>query len=220
MNELDPYLSSALLIIFLLGIFGLCLLSRDSVGNRNLTKARQAKVDLNTFVRNGPGKKNSKHNYLFSEENVVSMTYGYNGRFDHAVARWDTGPILVAVIERKFPRSVLPDALKQEDMFQLSLYTLALKEKGFSCSSTKLVTIYCLQDEAIECLKKQSGLDCLHCEKGKSFNSKFNEKKTLKHLARLDEVWNQERKPKPNPSLENCRACPFTKNKKCEFSVV
>ncbi len=220
MKELDPILNSALLIIFLLGILGLVLLSRDSVGSRDITKAQRAEVDLNTFVRKGPGRKNSKCNYLFSEANVVSMSYRYNGRFDHAIVKWDTGPILVALIERKFPRSIIPAVSKQEDMFQSSLYALALKEKGFSCSSTKLITIYCLQDEAIECLKKQSGLDCMHCEKGKSFKSRFNEKKTMKRLARLDEVWNQERKPKPNPSSVNCRACPFTKNKKCEFSAV
>jgi len=219
-KRLDQLLSSILLIVFLTALFGLLLLSKEGGGNRKLSNVQRAEIDLNTFVRTGPMHKNARRNYLFSEENIVSMTHRYNGRFDNAVTRWDTGPILVALIERKFPRRILPDSPRREDVFQSSLYTLALKEKGFSCSSTKLVTIYCLQDEAIKCLEKRTGFDCLYCKRGRVFKTKFNEKKTLKSLARLDEIWYQRRRPKPNPSILYCRVCPFTKNQKCEYSVV
>jgi hypothetical protein len=139
---------------------------------------------------------------------------------DTAILRWDTGPILVALVERKFPRSFLPRHARHEDIFQASLYTLALKEKGISVTSTKLILVYCLQDAAIKCMKKHTASDCFHCKEGKVFKTRFNEKKTLKQLNKLDEIWYEGRKPRAAAKIENCRVCPFSKGNRCRYSVV
>ncbi len=216
-------ISSLLLLLFLVGILILLYLGKQNfiftVYGR-IKRATPAQMNINSFARKGPRSKNPKKTYAFSEMNAVSMTHRYRGRFDTTVLRWDTGPILVALIERKYPRSVLPQTAKPEDVFQASLYALALKEKGISCSSSQLLTIYCLQDAATRCLKKQGGLDCLRCKEGRVFKTRFNEKKTLKQLDRLDEVWYESRKPKPNSTQLNCRVCPYSKKRKCEHSAV
>ncbi len=163
---------------------------------------------------------NSRKNYYFSEESVISMSHRYNGKFDAAILRWDTGPILVSIIERKYPRSMLPEKGNPEDVFQASLYALALKEKGISVKTTQVIVVYCLQDKAIKCMRTGGGLNCIKCSQGKIFKSQFNEKKTLKHLNELDEIWYRGRKPKPKASVDNCRVCPFSISRKCIHSVV
>jgi hypothetical protein len=208
---------------FLVGILIILFLEKQDpsfLGYRSLSSASPAQMDLNAFARNGPEDSSSKKMYSFSEESAVSMTHRYNGKFDTAILRWDTGPVLVALIERKFPRSILPERAKLEDIFQASLYSLALKEKGISCTSTQLIVVYCLQETAIKCLKKQGGLDCFRCKEGKVFKTRYNEKKTMKLITKLDEVWYEGRKPRPYPSLENCRVCPFSKKDKCKYSAV
>lgn len=216
-SSMDPIASFLLLFIFLAGLMGLLFTSKRSSWNGTLSNVQIPDVDLNTFARKGPSDKSNRRGYIFSEEHIVSMTHRYNGRIDSAILRWNTGPILDRLIERKFPRKYLPDNAKQEDMFQSSLYSMALKEKGISTSTAKLVIIYCLQDIAIACLTRESSLNCIYCRKGKVFTTRLNEKKTLKTLARLDEVWYAGRKPKPFPSNLNCRSCPFSKNQKCDF---
>jgi hypothetical protein len=210
-------------MVFLIGILILLLLEKQDlsfIGTRRITNAIPSQIDLNAFARRGPKEGKSKKTYLFSEESAVSMTHRFNGKFDTALLRWDTGPILEALIERKFPRSFIPDQVKEEDVFQASLYTLALKEKGISCATTNLIVIYCVQDTAIKCMKKQGGLDCFRCNEGKVFKSRFKEKKTLKQLAKLDEIWYEGRKPAPKPGKGNCRPCPFNQNKHCKHSAV
>ena len=219
---MDSFTNSILLFVFLVGVLILLVLEKQDlsfIGTRRISKAIPAQMDLNAFARGGPREGKSKSTYIFSEESAVSMTHRFNGKFDSAILRWDTGPILEALIERKFPRSYLPERARSEDIFQASLYSLALKEKGISCSSTHLIIIYCLQDKAIKCMKKQGGLDCFRCKEGKVFKSRFNEKRTLKQLAKLDEVWYQGRKTEPNPSKDNCRACPFSKGGQCNYSA-
>ncbi len=222
-DTLEPEMSALLLAIYLIGVLDILIQERQSlsfIGHRSISIAKPIQMGINAFARRGPDDANPKKTYSFSEESAVSMSHRYNGKFDTAILRWDTGPILVALIERKFPRSILPNQVKAEDVFQASLYALALKEKGISSTSTQILVVYCLQEVAIKCLKKKGGLDCFSCKEGKVFKSRYNEKKTLKQLTKLDEVWYEGRKPKPDPSVENCRACPFSKKVKCKYSAV
>jgi hypothetical protein len=210
-------------MMFLVGILILLLLEKQDlsfIGFRRISNAIPAEMDLNAFARGGPREGSSKKTYSFSEESAVSMTHRYNGKFDIAILSWNTGPILEAMIERKFPRSFLPGQARPEDIFQASLYSLALKEKGISCTSAYLIVIYCLQEMAIKCMKNQDSLDCVQCDEGKVFKVRYNEKKTLKQLGKLDEVWYEGRKPEPKPTIEHCRACPFSKGDQCKYSTV
>ncbi|MFW9919779.1 MAG: hypothetical protein ACFFED_09285 [Candidatus Thorarchaeota archaeon] len=219
---MDPLLSSFLFGIFLIALLLFLYLYGGDTRFANvgtLQSAERLDYDLTTYLRReGKGTKSRKR-YIFSEEPLVSMTYRYNGRFDSIVVKWVEGPILDAVIERKFPRSYLPDKPVIEDIFQASLYALALKEKGLSISSTIIVTIYCLQDEAERCLRKNS-IQCIGCSKGAIFTERFNEKKSVKALEKLDEIWYRGRSPAPKPSERSCRICPYGKDGICNFSAV
>ncbi|MFW9907282.1 MAG: hypothetical protein ACFFEF_01795 [Candidatus Thorarchaeota archaeon] len=216
-------LNSFLLVVFIFGILALILLSKHemlTLGYNAISRAKPAQLDLNSFVRNGPNEKDSKRSYIFSEVPIVSMAHKFKGRFDHAILSWDTGPILEYIIEKKYPANYLPERASPEDIFQASLYALALKEKGVSVTSTQLVIIYCLQDLASTCPGAHRISQCSRCRGGRVFKSRFNEKATQRKLKQLDEVWYKQRKPRPNPSQENCRICSFGKNGICPFSAV
>lgn len=218
---LDPLLSLLLLVAFISSLFLFKIVDgRPIFGVSGLVaSAERSEYDLGTFLKRKSTKRLNKKRFLFSEESIVSMTHRYNGRFDSVIIHWDKGPILDAVIERKFPRSHLPDTPHQEDMFQASLYALALKEKGLSVSSTKIVTIYCLQDVAGKCFKEK-GSSCVTCSQGATFSRSFNEKRTVKAIQRLDEIWYRDRRPDPNPSKNVCRICPYSRNGVCNYADV
>lgn len=190
------------------------------VSSRMLSSAERVEYDLGQFINNEGKRTNPRKRYVFSEESVVSMTHRYNGRFDSVIVRWSGGPLLEAVIERKFPMNVLPEGPVPEDMFQASLYALALKEKGLSISSTRLINIYCLQNEAERCLERKGSESCIGCSKGVVYTKRFNESKTLRELEKLDEIWYKGRKPSPKPSKRICRICPYGRNGICNHSAV
>lgn len=185
-----------------------------------LKKAKTTEWGLDEFLKLKPSRYDRKEYYQFTEESVRSHAHRYVGRFDAAVLHWEEGPILDLLIERKFPSSILPDAAKEEDIFQAGLYALALLESGMSCSSTRLVIIYCLQNRAKRCSNSKSQRDCWLCCDGKVFYQKFQPDKVQKKLRTLDEVWYNKRQPKASPNQYKCMTCPFSGQGVCNYSAV
>jgi len=184
-----------------------------------MRRAIPASWSLSEFVKLKPSRWKLNQYYSFTEENVRSLGHRYVGRLDGAILHWESAPILDLVIEYKFPMKYLPQRARDEDMFQSGLYALALQESGFSCSSTKLVTIYCLQENAKRCLEKKSTRNCWHCRNGRSYATRFKQKDVEKELRRLDEVWYEGRKPRPTQEASACRICPYSEGK-CNYSVI
>ena len=157
MNRVDPVQSILLLAIFLAGALALLYDIGQGITNpvfRIINRAIDSPWDLNTFLHLESDQPDSSQYFRFAEEAVVSMGHRYNGRFDQAVLRFDGVPILEVVIERKFPVRNLPRIVRTEDMFQAGLYALALMERGVSCSSTRLVVMYCTQNVASNCAQE------------------------------------------------------------------
>jgi len=221
-NRVDPAQSSLLLAIFLVGALALLYDVRGRTINtvfRIINRSIVAPWDLNTFLHLESESPEPNQYYSFAEEAVVSMGHRYNGRFDQAILRFEGVPILEIVIERKFPSRNTPEIVRTEDMFQAGLYALALMERGVSCSSTRLVVIYCTQKAASNCAIAGKSVNCFECGKGSIFQQKFNLKRVLKTLKKLDEVWYKRRKPKPSPEVGKCRACPYSTNGACSHSA-
>jgi CRISPR/Cas system-associated exonuclease Cas4 (RecB family) len=219
---MDPAQGILLLAIFLTGALVLLYDLREGTLNsvfRIINRSIVAPWDLNTFLHLESEPPEPNQYYSFAEEAVVSMGHRYSGRFDQAILRFDGVPVLEVVIERKFPSRNMPRIVRPEDMFQAGLYALALMEKGVSCSSTRLVVIYCTQKDASSCVSADKGVNCFGCRKGRAFQQEFNMKKVLKTLKRLDEIWYKRRKPKPSPEVGKCRACPYGTNGVCNHSA-
>ncbi|MHA1928911.1 MAG: hypothetical protein ACTSV2_10100 [Candidatus Thorarchaeota archaeon] len=217
---MDPVTSLIILVVFLAGLLLMIFFFSSTSVHSKIRSVKPPRWDLKTFLRLKDNRPSPREGFLFSEENVTSMAHRYNGRFDQAILRWDEVPILEMMIERKFPVHILPTKAKQEDIFQASLYTLALLERGISCSSTKLVVIYCLQKNAEKCFDKASVANCFKCRKGKTFQKKFNAEKTIKLLDKMNQVWYKARKPKATPSIAKCSTCPYKKMNVCNYSAV
>ncbi|MGY5862590.1 MAG: hypothetical protein RTU09_09505 [Candidatus Thorarchaeota archaeon] len=221
-NRLDPAQSILLLAIFLAGTLALLNDLREEIINpvsRIINRSIVAPWDLNTFLHLESEPPEPSQYYCFAEEAVMSRGHRYSGRFDQAILRFDEVPVLEAVIERKFPSRNTPKIVRTEDMFQAGLYALALMEKGASCSSTRLVVIYCTQEIASNCMRAGKSVNCFECRKGSIFQQKFNLKQVLKTLKSLDEVWYKRRKPKASPDVGKCRACPYGTNGVCNHSA-
>jgi len=133
--------------------------------------------------------------------------------------RFDGVPVLEVVIERKFPSRNMPKIVKAEDMFQAGLYAMALMESGVSCSSTRLVVIYCTQEAASYCVSVGKGVNCFGCRKGRAFQQEFSPRTVLKTLKKLDEIWFKRKKPIPSPEVRKCKACPYGANGVCNHSA-
>ena len=162
-NRVDPVQSILLLAIFLAGALALLYDIGQGITNpvfRIINRAIDSPWDLNTFLHLESDQPDSSQYFRFAEEAVVSMGHRYNGRFDQAVLRFDGVPILEVVIERKFPVRNLPRIVRTEDMFQAGLYALALMERGVSCSSTRLVVMYCTQNVASNCAQEGKCMNC------------------------------------------------------------
>ncbi|MFW9960849.1 MAG: hypothetical protein ACFFDV_07520 [Candidatus Thorarchaeota archaeon] len=183
-------------------------------------KAQNSPWSLLDFMQLKPSRWKRYEYYRFVEEPVRSFAHRYNGRIDTAILHWEKVPILDFLIEYKFPINHIPTKMKDEDYFQLGLYSLALAESGVSCSTAKLSTVYCLQDVAKRCTQDKSKRMCWSCGEGRIFEKRFNPDNIEKHLKRLDEVWYQKRLPKAAPSVARCRPCPFSKSGNCNFSTV
>jgi len=208
----------------LIGIIAFIGLTKS---NRNLwrtssviKKSQKAPWDLVEFTQLHPSQWKGCEYYRFTEELVRSFAHRYNGRFDTAILHWEEVPILDILIEYKFPVNHLPTKMKEEDHFQTGLYSLALTESGISCSSTRLATVYCLQDVAKRCIQDKSKRNCWSCGNGRIFEKRFNPDTIQKHLKRLDEVWYKKRKPKATPSEAKCRPCPYSQSGDCNYSRI
>lgn len=184
-----------------------------------MRRAVSAPLCLSEFLTKKQKQWKNHTYYYFSEEAVRSLGHRFVGRFDGAVIHWDDVAILDLIIELKFPSQYLPRHKKPEDVFQAGLYALALMESGVSCSSTKLVTIYCPQDRAEKCLERKSIGDCWRCSESRSYVTKFRPNDVLRTLKRLDEVWYEGRKPRPTHDESNCRVCPYS-NSRCNYTLV
>ncbi len=221
-NRVEPVLSILLLALFLVGSFTLLYEVKEEIVNsafRIINRSIVAPWDLNTFLHLESNPHKPDQYYKFAEETIVSMGHRYSGKFDQAVLRFDGVPILEAVIERKFPVRNLPEIVRTEDMFQAGLYALALMESGVSCSSTRLVVLYCTQEAASNCVRVGKGVNCFGCKKGRAFQQRFNLERVLKTLKKLDEIWCMKRKPMPSPEVGKCRACPYGSNGVCNHSA-
>ncbi len=183
-------------------------------------KAQKSPWSLLEFMQLHPSRWKRYEYYLFVEEQVRSFGHRYSGRFDTAILHWEEVTILDVLIEYKFPVNHLPSKMKEEDLFQAGLYSLALAESGISCSSTKLVAVYCLQDVAKRCIQNKSSRNCWSCGEGRIFEKRFNPDVVQKHLKKLDEVWYRKRSPKATPSVAKCAPCPFSKGGECNFSAI
>ncbi len=211
-----------MLIVFIIGIvLFLALQPRTGFATTGMKmkRAMQAPWSLAEFFKLKPSRWKLNQYYSFSEENVRSLGHRFVGRLDGAILHWDRALILDLVIEYKFPTKHLPQQARREDVFQSGLYALALLESGASCSTTKLVTIYCLQDRAKRCFDRKTTRECWRCGDGKTYVSSFKPKSVLKKLRRLDEVWYNGRKPRPAQEPNSCRVCPYSKGR-CNYSVV
>jgi len=210
-----------MMIVIFIGVF-LFLASYPSIGfsstRRKIERALPAQWSLSDFLRMKPIRGVTNQYYYFSEEVVKSLGHRYMGRLDGGVLHLEEAPILDCIIERKFPMTYLPREARSEDVFQAGLYALALLEGGVSCSSTRLVIIYCLQEKAKRCLAKRLTNLCWRCSDGKTFVIKFKPNRVLKKLQRLDEVWYNGRKPKPTNEANRCRVCPYSSDR-CNYSL-
>jgi CRISPR/Cas system-associated exonuclease Cas4 (RecB family) len=211
-----------MMAIFIIGV--LILLARYprtgfATTGMKMKRAIPAKWSLAEFFKLKPTRFKLNQYYSFSEENVRSLGHRYVGRLDRAVLHWENAPILDLVVEYKFPVKHLPKQARKEDVFQSGLYALAFLESGVSCASTKLVTIYCLQDHAKKCLERRSTRECWRCREGKTYVTRFRPKSVEKKLKRLDEVWYNGRKPRPAREQSSCRVCPYSKDK-CNYSLI
>ncbi|MFW9794701.1 MAG: hypothetical protein ACFFEE_10390 [Candidatus Thorarchaeota archaeon] len=184
-----------------------------------MRKSKQSPWDLSEFLHLMPTRWKRNQYYSFTEESVQSLGYRFVGRFDKAILHWEECPVLDLVIEHKFPVKHLPNQAKSEDIFQAGLYALALMERGVSCSTTRLVNIYCLQDQARRCMEGNSPKQCWKCSDGRVHMSRFNPRSVIKSLRKMDTVWYNGRKPRPSPEERKCRECPYS-NGICNYSAV
>lgn len=211
-----------MLVAFISGILLLLYLQPETsfatIGMK-MQRATQAQWSLNEFLRMKQNRWKVNKYYSFSEETVRSLGHRFVGRFDAAILHWANAPVLDAIVEYKFPVNHLPSQSRPEDVFQAGLYALALRESGVSCSSTRLVVIYCLQEKAKRCVRKGSTRECWRCRNGKVFVTRFKPKNVLRGLKRLDEVWYEGRKPRPAKESSRCKVCPYSRDM-CNYSVV
>ena len=218
--SMNPFASIILLAVFIGGVFTILHMNSGGAFNttgRRIRKAQSSEWTLVEFLslKNRP---NSNRSFLFNEQPIFSLGHRFNGRFDNAVLHWEEAPILDAIIERKFPTRHLPEKPRNEDIFQAGLYALALFESGVSCASTRLVLVYCLQKNAKQCIGRNHN-DCVACSNGLVFSRRFNQKRVLRALEKLDEVWYHGRKPKASPNEWKCRGCPYGRNGTCNHSA-
>ncbi|KXH73269.1 MAG: hypothetical protein AM326_00540 [Candidatus Thorarchaeota archaeon SMTZ-45] len=217
---MNPFLSTILLVLFVGGVLTLLHMNTNGFLNTTRRRVRRAQVcewTLTQFL-NLYNKPSSSKSFLFHEQEVFSLGHRFNGRFDTAVLHWEEAPILDAIIERKFPTRHLPEKPKDEDIFQAGLYALALMESGVSCSSARLVIVYCLQRKAKQCIGRNFN-DCAACGDGRVFSRRFSQKQVIRALAKLDEVWYKGRKPKARPDKRNCQTCPYGRSGTCNHSA-
>ncbi len=217
MNEIA---SLVLLAFFIIGIVALSVIRAGGATmriRRVIATASRSPISLREFLEQDS--KRIQKRCLFTEESVISMTHRYTGRFDAAVLRFNQVGILEAVIERKYPTRFLPREPQKEDFFQASLYALALQESGVSCSSAKLVTIYCLQEHAKNCQKKNVA-NCVRCRNASVMVKSFRPSRTISQLQKMDDYWFRNKTPEPKSNRNVCIICPFSRDGRCQYSAI
>jgi hypothetical protein len=220
---MDNSLNTIAFIILVGGVLAFAFYRSQSgllTTRRKIRSSCLAPWSLLEFLQLHPSRWRIGEYYRFSEELVRSSAHRFIGRFDVAVLHWEEAPILDVVIEYKFPVNMLPSRMREEDQFQTGLYALAFEEYGVSCGSARIVTVYCIQDVAQQCLQSQENRNCWSCGEGKIFEKRFNAKKTKKQLKKLDEVWYGRRPAQATPSQSKCRACPFSKMRDCNYAEI
>lgn len=219
---LNPY-TNLLMLVILIGSVVVLLISQPGTGlstvGMKIRKAIPSPGSLSEFIHMKPYRWKFNQYYSFSEETVRSLGHRFIGRFDSAIFHWDDSPVLDLIIEYKFPLRHLPKKYRPEDIFQAGLYALALHESVVSCSTTRLVNIYCLQDRAQKCMERNSAKRCWSCGDRKIHTKRFDSNKVIKVLKKMDKVWFNDRRPRPSPEENRCRACPYTKGK-CNYSAI
>lgn len=186
---------------------------------RIIRGAEPARWSLRDFLRLHSNRPKSSSTFIFREESIRSLGHRYAGRFDFAILHWEEAPILDAIVERKFPLRYLPSKPQPQDVFQAGLYALALMEGGVSCSSTRLLLIYCLQESASRCIGRNGG-ECLTCGEKAMFVRRFRPERVLRGLRKLDEIWYKGRKPRATPTYPKCKACPYGRDGSCGYSLL
>jgi hypothetical protein len=183
-----------------------------------MQKSSRNQMPLRHFIAKEPPKRILDRHFLFTEENVYSISNRFRGRFDMAILHWDESPILDVLFERKFPTGRLPIKVHQYDVFQASLYALALMDSGVICSSTKIIVAYCRQEDAIKCQHNRAIASCLRCDNGAVFTIDFSFKETIKKLHSLNRYWFESKQPKSSPDIHKCSICPYASKEVCKWS--
>ncbi len=219
-DTLSPLLESVLLFVFVLFVLivgtsfsGLFISRPVSI----IRSAVPAQTDIQSFIRRQYDGMTGQYT-LFCEQMVVSKTHQFHGRFDQAVLHIKDLPILDMVVEYKFVKNNIPRTPREEDVFQAGLYALALMEMGASCRHTLLVVVYCRQDVARTCQRRERSRYCIDCRHGHVFSRRFRTEQILKILDRLDEVWFLGRSPRPSPERSKCNQCPYGSGGGCPHS--
>ncbi|MHA1216071.1 MAG: hypothetical protein ACTSPX_01945 [Candidatus Thorarchaeota archaeon] len=220
MTTTDPVANSIVLFAFLAALVILILILQGGVPGSPralLNNSVAASFPLYRLVNGTAPQLRRGQKYVFSEQTVVSMTWRYRGRLDHAVLHVEKGPVLDAVFEMKFPAEYLPHRVREQDMFQAGLYALAIRDMGASCRDTRLVVCYCSQTWAKRCDK--IGLEnCVSCRHSVTFTGKFRPQKIERELQRMDGYWRGLRQPIPSPEHDKCRTCPYA-DKECQYAA-
>ncbi len=219
---MDVFIETLVLSAFIISTLLLVYLLRSRWYNKTfgtILDAKRSSWSIQDFLKHRTNRPHQGQPFSFKEGMVTSSTYRIKGRFDQAILYWDTNPILEALIERKFPRKILPDKARQEDVFQAELYALALAEMGAITRDSKIIVIYCLQKEASSCLDRNRE-GCLNCRKGRRFVSSFKQNRVAKKLDKLNKEWYRSRVPRASPSRETCIICPYSRKRGCKHSAI
>ncbi|MEM2141867.1 MAG: hypothetical protein QXS20_03030 [Candidatus Thorarchaeota archaeon] len=182
-----------------------------------IVKSTSVEMSPVSFVEQH-GQETELGRYLsFHEQPVQSIVNRIAGIPDSVYMHIKDRPVVDIVVERKYPSRSLPRKAYPEDVFQASLYALALSDNGMDCRQTRLALIYCLQDRARRCMSGERNL-CIGCRYGRVFISSFNRERTLSDLLRLDEIWFRMRTPRPSSRKDTCARCPYSDRRVCPYS--
>jgi len=220
LETIDSLLNAAFLVTFIISILlvGMATRRLPSTGVFGVVRsASTADFSLGEFLHSRAETGSRRREFAFQEEYVASLGRRIHGRVDCAYLHMEEVPVLDLLVEMKFPLKLLPETVHAEDLFQASLYALALADSGVSCSHTRLEVIYCTQKQAEHCFG-QGGRSCVTCRRARRFHRKFDYKSTVATLSRLDEVWYEGRKPKPIARPEQCRRCPYSHDGACNYA--
>ncbi|MGY5875849.1 MAG: hypothetical protein RTU30_08895 [Candidatus Thorarchaeota archaeon] len=219
---MDSFLETFILSAFIICTLLLVYLLRSRWHNKTFGKildAKRSSWSIQDFLEHRTNRPHQGQVFSFKEGLVTSSTYRIKGRFDQAILYWDANPILEAVIERKFPRRILPEKVRNEDVFQAELYALTLTEMGAISADCKIIVIYCLQQEASTCVDRNRD-GCLNCRKGRRFVSGFNLNRVAKKLDKLNKEWYKSKTPRANSSRDSCIICPYSRKRGCKHSTI